>query len=230
MNSKNQIIVALDDHDPTRAWRLVQQLGEAADFYKVGLQLLTNAGPDFVHRLTQAGKRVFLDLKLLEIPNSVAGGVDAAGRLGASMVTVHASGGRQALAAAVQAAQPYPHLSVLAVTVITSMTDEDLQEVGVHANVADQVLLLARLATETGCHGIVASTQETRLLRQTLPADTTIVVPGIHLSDTPGNDQRRVATPRDAIAAGASFLVMGRAITGASDPARAFGEAQNPTA
>lgn len=226
MASESRIIVALDYPDAPAAWTLVQQLGPPASHYKVGLQLLTAAGPDFVHRLVDAGKRVFLDLKVLEIPNSVAGAVEAAGRLGASMVTVHAAGGRRVMSAAVKAARAFPKLRVMAVTVITSHEDQDLQEVGVRASVPAQVMSLARLAMESGCDGVVASALEVGPLRAALPADTTIVVPGISLDPTRSTDQKRTATPGEAILAGASFVVVGRAITRANDPGQAFAQAQ----
>jgi len=132
MNANDRIIVALDFENAALATALVDKLGASAHFYKVGLQLLTAEGPSVVRQLVAAGKEVFLDLKLLEIPNSVVGAVSAAGRLGVSMVTVHASGGSAVLRAAVEAARQFPRLKILALTVITSMRDEDLGEVGVH--------------------------------------------------------------------------------------------------
>ncbi|MDA0790053.1 MAG: orotidine-5'-phosphate decarboxylase [Proteobacteria bacterium] len=226
MASESRIIVALDYPDASAAWTLVQQLGAPASHYKVGLQLLTAAGPEFVGRLVDAGKRVFLDLKVLEIPNSVAGAVEAAGRLGACMVTVHAAGGRRVMAAAVKAARAFPKLRVVAITVITSHEDKDLQEVGVHASVPAQVMSLARLAMESGCDGVVASALEVGPLRAVLPSDTTIVVPGISLDPTRSTDQKRISRPGEAILAGASFVVVGRAITRANDPGQAFAQAQ----
>ena len=225
MTKANQIIVALDYDDSEKAWTLVEQLGDRADFYKVGLQLLTSAGPSFVRKLVDAGKRVFLDLKTFEIPNSVAGAVDSAGALGASMVTVHASGGSKALQAAVKAARAYPELTVLGLTVVTSMTESDLQEVGITSSINEQVLRLAKLAVNAGCGGLVASTHETRMLRQEVPANTVIVTPGIQIESTDSNDQQRVASPRRAIESGASYLVIGRSITKAIDPLAAFSRA-----
>lgn len=225
MSSENRIIVALDYDDSAKAWELVEQLGDRSDFYKVGLQLLTAAGPELVRKLVDANKRVFLDLKTFEIPNSVAGAVDSAGKLGASMVTVHASGGSKALNAAVRAAEPYPNLIVLGLTVVTSMTDADLSEVGIHSTVEEQVLRLAKIAVDAGCKGLVASTLETEVLRCELPRETVIVTPGIQLDSENPNDQARVASPRSAIEAGASYLVIGRAITKAPDPRKAFTEA-----
>jgi orotidine-5'-phosphate decarboxylase len=225
MTKANQIIVALDYDDSEKAWALVEQLGDSADFYKVGLQLLTSAGPSFVRKLVDAKKRVFLDLKTFEIPNSVAGAVDSAGALGASMVTVHASGGSKALDAAVKASRAYPELTVLGLTVVTSMTDSDLQEVGITSSIDEQVLRLAKLAVNAGCGGLVASTHETRMLRQQVPGNTVIVTPGIQIESTDSNDQQRVASPRHAIESGASFLVIGRSITKAADPLAVFSKA-----
>lgn len=225
--SKNRIIVALDYDDGDKAWNLVEQLGDEACCFKVGLQLLTAAGPQFVRKLVDANKRVFLDLKTFEIPNSVAGAVDSAGALGASMVTVHASGGSKALNAAVKAAEPYPDLIVLGLTVVTSMNESDLAEVGVRGSVKEQVLRLAKLTVDAGCQGVVASTLETQVLRRELPKETLIVTPGIQLDRGKSNDQERVATPKAAIQAGASYLVIGRAITKALDPKAAFLDAVN---
>ena len=222
------VIVALDVESKEEALALVAALGDAADFYKVGLQLLTEAGPDVVRTLVDMGKHVFLDLKLHEIPNSVAGAVAAAGRLGASMVTVHASGGSAVLRAAVQAAAPFPNLRVLALTVITSLTDNDLPEIGLAPSVQQQVLRLARLAAEAGCHGVVASAQEAALLKDVLPVGMLIITPGIQLPESgAANDQARIASPQVAAAAGATHIVMGRAITQASQPCLAFALAES---
>lgn len=218
----SSVIVALDVESSAQAMRLVEQLGAAASFYKVGLQLLTAEGPSVVRRLVAAGKQVFLDLKLFEIPNSVAGAVSAAGQLGVSMITVHASGGSAVLRAAVEAARPYPQLKVVAVTVITSMRDQDLLEVGVNAPVREQVVRLARLAMEAGCHGVVASPQEAQLLRAVLPKGSLIVTPGTQLPGESKNDQARTATPAEAIRAGSTHLIFGRSITRSSNPAMAF--------
>jgi orotidine-5'-phosphate decarboxylase len=168
------------------------------------------------------GKEVFLDLKVHEIPNSVAGAVAAAGKLGATMVTVHASGGSSVLRSAVEAARPYPHLRVIALTVITSLTDQELPEIGLAPSVIQQVERLGRLAGSQGCHGVVASAHEAALLQKVLPAGTLIVTPGIHLPDTKTNDQSRVATPSVAARAGSTHIVIGRAITRATNPLAAF--------
>ena len=222
MDTTARIIVALDFESAAEAMQLVEQLGISARFYKVGLQLLTAEGPTVVRQLVASGKQVFLDLKLFEIPNSVAGAVAAAGQLGVSMVTVHAGGGSTVLRAAVEAARQFPQLKVLALTVTTSMRDQDLRAVGVGATVQEQVVRLARLAIEAGCHGVVASPNEARLLREMLPQSALIVTPGTQLPGDAKNDQVRTATPGEAVQAGATHLVIGRSIARALDPAATF--------
>ena len=222
MKANERVIVALDFESGAEALRLVDLLGTAMPFYKVGLQLLTAEGPAVVRELVVRGKKVFLDLKLHEIPNSVSGAVAAAGALGACMVTVHASGGSAVLRAAVEAARPYPGLSVLALTVITSMREQDLVEVGVNATLAEQVVRLARLAATAGCHGVVASAQEASLLRVVLPPNMLIVTPGTQLPGEARTDQARVTTPAQAIQAGSTHLVIGRAIARSASPSATF--------
>lgn len=151
------VIVALDFDHRRAAEALVERLGDACDFYKIGLELLTAAGPGLARDLVARGHEVFLDLKLFEIPNSVAGAVRAACALGASMVTVHAMGGTGIMSAAVEAAREFPRLRVLALTVVTSMTGSDLADIGVAADTEEQVLRLARLAEGAGCDGVIAS-------------------------------------------------------------------------
>ncbi|MGW4234064.1 orotidine-5'-phosphate decarboxylase [Streptomyces sp. NPDC004980] len=168
MKSNSRIIVALDFDNRRAAEEIVDRLGDECRVYKVGLELLTAAGPDLTERLVAMGKDVFLDLKLFEIPNSVAGAVRAAGALGASMVTVHSMGGTGIMAAAVAAARDYPRLRVLALTVVTSMTGSDLAGIGIEVSPQAQVLRLARLAEGAGCHGVIASPQEAVRLRGVL--------------------------------------------------------------
>lgn len=222
MPLKKDIIVALDFDSANKALELVALLGDSAGFYKVGLQLLTAEGPAVVRKLISDGKEIYLDLKLHEIPASVAAAVAAAGALGASMVTVHASGGSAVLQAAVEAARPYPKLSVLALTVITSMRDEDLTELGLTATVQEQVVRLAKLAAAAGCHGVVASALEARLLRQLLPPEMFIVTPGTELKRGVRNEHASVATPFDAIRWGATHLVVGRSISRSENPSEMF--------
>jgi len=225
MSSK--VIVALDFDSRDKAISLVEALGSATTFYKVGLQMLVEEGPEIVRNLVSMGKEVFLDLKVHEIPNSVAGAVAAAGKLGVSMVTVHASGGSAVLRSAVNAAAPFPKLKVLALTVITSLSDSDLPSIGLPPSVAEQVTRLARIAAAENCHGVVASVQEARLLAEFLPNSMSIVTPGIHLPGMPSNDQSRTASPFEAFRAGATHLVVGRAITRAPNPRLAFEQASS---
>jgi len=222
MNPRNRVIVALDVPTEAQARAIVGALGETAQHYKIGLQLLTAAGPALLRELIDAGREVFLDLKLFEIPNSVAGAVRAAGEQGVSMVTVHASAGSAILRAAVEAARPWPALKALALTVVTSLRDADLREVGIDAGTDAQVLRLARLAQAACCHGVVASAHEAAMLRDALDARLLRVTPGIQLAGEGGSDQARAATPAQAIRAGATHIVLGRSITRAADPRAAF--------
>lgn len=222
MEPTDRIIVALDVDNRPAADEIIDRLGDECRFYKIGIETLTAVGPALAEHLIAIGKEVFLDLKLFEIPNSVAGAVRAAGELGASMVTVHSMGGIDILAAAVAAARDFPRLRVLALTVVTSMTTDDLADIGIDAPVESQVLRLARLAQRAGCHGVIASPQEAKPLRDLLGADALIVTPGIALPGESPDDHARPGTPNAAIAAGASHIVMGRGITRAADPAAAM--------
>ncbi|HXW13414.1 MAG TPA: orotidine-5'-phosphate decarboxylase [Terriglobia bacterium] len=216
---REKLIVALDVPNAGAAQRLVQQIGGGVGWYKVGLQLFTAEGPPVVRELVASGRKVFLDLKFHDIPNTVVRAVQAAKELGASMLTVHGSAGEAVLKAAVEAAQG--RLSILAVTVLTSLNDEDLQEIGFSSGTLDQTLRMASLARSCGCGGVVTSAREVAALRKMLGEGFDIVVPGVRPLGSERNDQQRIATPAEAIVAGASHLVVGRPITGAADPARA---------
>jgi orotidine-5'-phosphate decarboxylase len=222
VDPNRQIIVALDCDSRPAAQAIVDQLGDECGFYKVGLELLTAAGPAFVAHLIARGSEVFLDLKLFEIPSSVAGAVRAAGALGVSMVTVHSMGGTGIMAAAIHAARDYPDLRVLALTVVTSMTDADLADIGVADRTQGQVLRLAALAKRAGCHGVIASPQDVAALRGAWGGDALIVTPGVALPGASPVEHARLGTPRAAVADGASHVVVGRAITRAADPLSAF--------
>ncbi len=214
--------MALDVPGATQARRVVQSIGEAATTYKIGKQLFTAEGPQFVRELVASGRKVFLDLKFHDIPNTVAGAVRAAAELGVSMLTVHASGGSKMLKSAVEAAaQSGSKPLVLAVTVLTSFSDADLQEVGFCGDVLSQALRLGALARAAGCGGLVSSAKEVRELRRELGEGFAIVTPGVRPAGSAAGDQARVVTPRDAIAAGATHLVIGRPILDAPDPAKA---------
>ena len=222
---KYQLIIALDVSTAAEARKLVAAVGDAAVFYKVGKQLFTAEGPQVVRELTAAGKKVFLDLKYHDIPTTVGGAVSEAAKLGVDMVTVHASGGGKMLRAAVEAAKARPGMAVLAVTVLTSLDDDDLDKIGVRGHVLDQVMRLAAIALADGCQGLVASAREARQLRaEFVPIygnDFLLVTPGVRLPGSAVGDQARVVTPAEAFAAGASHIVVGRPITAASDPVAA---------
>jgi orotidine-5'-phosphate decarboxylase len=217
--ARERLIVALDVGSAREARELVQRIGDAAGLYKVGLQLFTADGPEFVRELVGSGRQVFLDLKLHDIPNTVGLAVKQAAELGVAMLTVHASGGAAMLRAAADAASG--RLTLLAVTVMTSMNDDDLQQVGVAGRVLDQALRLAALAQAAKFGGVVSSPREASQLRKSLGEGFAIVTPGVRPAGADLNDQQRVATPCEAIAAGATHIVVGRPITHAPDPARA---------
>src|SRR5271157_4946808 len=221
LQPRDRLIVALDVPSAPRARQIVQTIGEAAVIYKIGKQLFTAEGPQVVRDLVSSGRKVFLDLKFHDIPNTVAGAVKSAAQLGVSMTTVHASGGSTMLKAAVDAAsQSSARPMILAVTVLTSLSDSDLQELGISGNVLSQVLRLGALARSAGCGGLVASAQEARELRRELGEGFAIVTPGIRPAGSAAFDQARVVTPGDAIAAGATHLVVGRPILDSADPAK----------
>lgn len=219
-HARQRLIVALDVPDAAAAHKIVAAVGDSATTYKVGMQLFTAEGPDLVRDLVAAGNRVFLDLKYHDIPNTVAAAVRSAAALGVHMLTVHAAGGSKMLRAAVEAGrESNPELKILAVTVLTSLDDEELRATGVCEQAGGQVLRLAKLALEAGCQGIVASPHEAKDLRRQLGPAFLIVTPGVRPAGAALGDQARVATPADAIAAGATHIVVGRPITGAADPA-----------
>jgi orotidine-5'-phosphate decarboxylase len=222
MLERDRLIVALDVSSASQARQIVQSIGDAATTYKVGKQLFTAEGPQLVRDLIASGRKVFLDLKYHDIPNTVGAAVRSAAELGVAMLTVHASGGSTMLKSAAEAATQSPaRPMVLAVTVLTSLSDSDLPEIGVSGSVLAQVLRLGALARNAGCGGIVASAHEARELRRELGAAFAIVTPGVRPAGSAVGDQARVVTPRDAIAAGATYLVVGRPILESSDPAQA---------
>ena len=227
-----EVIVALDFQEPDDAFDLVERLPPGT-WYKVGLELFTRAGPPVVERLVGEGRHVFLDLKLHDIPNTVAGAVRSVARLGAELLTIHGAGGeamlRTAVAAAAESAAAGPFgrhvrpLRLLAITVLTSLDDAALAAVmGSGAGVEETAGRLAGLARESGVDGAVCSVNEARAVRLACGADFLVVTPGIRLAGESGDDQRRVATPAVASAAGADFLVVGRPITRTADPAAAL--------
>jgi len=226
MNS-TKIIVALDFADAASALMLVQRLDPALCRLKVGKELFTAAGPEFVRALVTRGYDVFLDLKFHDIPNTVAAACRAAAGLGVWMLNVHASGGSRMMMAAREAlSNPAGGPLLIAVTVLTSMSAEDLSEVGVTDAPADQVLRLARLAQQCKLDGVVCSAQEASMLRADLGANFRLVTPGIRPVGAEAGDQRRVMTPVQALSAGATDLVIGRPITAAADPLVALQQIQ----
>jgi orotidine-5'-phosphate decarboxylase len=217
---RQRLIVALDVSTAAAAQNIVAAVGDSAFTYKVGMRLFTAEGPQVVRDLVASGRRVFLDLKYHDIPNTVGAAVGEAARLGVSMLTVHAAGGGRMLRAAVHAARDAnPALIVLAVTVLTSMDEVDLDRIGMRGSVVEEVTRLATLALAEGCHGVVTSAREAATLRSKLGNDFAIVTPGVRPAGSGHDDQARVVTPQEAIAAGASYIVVGRPITAALDPA-----------
>jgi len=223
VDTKGPLIVALDFDAATEALDLVDLLDPDTCRVKVGKQLFTREGPAILKALGARGFDVFLDLKFHDIPNTVANACVAAAEQGAWMVNVHASGGSRMMVAARDALAKLSNPpKLIAVTVLTSMAPEDLLETGTPASPMERVLLLAELAQQAGMDGVVCSAQEAQQLRARLGPDFNLVTPGIRLPEDNVGDQRRVLSPSDALAAGANYLVVGRPITAASDPAGAL--------
>ncbi len=217
----DRLIVALDFPTASAALQCVDSLESSCRWLKVGMELFYATGAGLVHTLRDRGFEVFLDLKLHDIPNTVAGAVRSVTETGASLLTVHSSGGERMMAVAAEAAQAPGAPRLLAVTVLTSMEDNDLTATGVSGSAAEQVVRLAKLAEQAGIHGVVCSPREIALLRTKLAPEALLVIPGIRPADAAIGDQRRVATPAAAILDGASMLVVGRPITRAEDPGKA---------
>ncbi len=217
-----RIIIALDVGSGEKALSLVNQL-ERAEIFKVGLKLFTAEGPSLLRDIHSLEKRIFLDLKLHDIPNTVAGAVEMALSHGVHMLTLHASGGKDMMSRAVEAAaksQTRPLL--LAVTILTSLKDEELRTIGMVSSAQDQVLRLAALAKEAGVDGVVCSPQEIDVIRQEFGPDLLVVTPGIRPLWASPDDQKRIMTPAQAVEKGADYLVIGRPILEAPSPSEAF--------
>ena len=219
IGARDRLIVALDVPTIEAARALVGKLGAAVGFYKIGLELVMSGGLDLARELTRNKKQVFLDMKLLDIENTVERATRNAAATGATFLTVHAQDAKTLRAAV--AGKAGSTLEILGVTVLTNLDANDIQQQGIGASPADLVAARARLAREAGCDGVVASGQEAARVRAVVGPHLAIVTPGIRLPGDIAGDQARVATPEQAIAAGADYLVVGRPVTAADDPARA---------
>lgn len=219
VDNKN-IVVALDFDTKEQALALIDRLDPSLCRVKIGKEMFTHFGPEFVQQVQDKGFDVFLDLKFHDIPNTVAKAVKAAADLGVWMVNVHASGGSKMMKAARDILQPYGDKAplLIAVTVLTSMSEEDLQDLGVQVSPQEQVKFLAGLAHKAGMDGVVCSAQEASMLKQAYGEEFKLVTPGIRTADASADDQKRIMTPQKAVEVGADYLVIGRAITKSDDP------------
>jgi len=216
------VVVALDYDNADAALALANRLNPSDCRLKVGKELFTSSGPQVVERIMALGFDVFLDLKFHDIPNTCAKAVKAAAEMGVWMVNVHASGGRRMMDAAAEALSSYDQAPLLiGVTVLTSMEAEDLNELGITNSPEQQVMALAKLTKESGLDGIVCSAQEAKSLRHAMGEEFCLVTPGIRPHGSDANDQRRIVTPKDAVSLGSDYLVIGRPITQAANPAQA---------
>lgn len=220
MTKKTTLISALDLPELAQALAMVDRIGPQVEWYKVGKQLFTHYGPQVLQELKARKKKVFLDMKYHDIPNTVANAIRSGALIGGDIIDVHAFGGPAMLEAAAQAMKE-TGARVIAVTVLTSMDQAQLEAVGVHASPQEQVLRLAKLARQAGLSGVVCSALELPLLRKELGEEFLTVVPGIRPAGAAAGDQKRIMTPRQAQEAGADFIVVGRPILAAPDPAEA---------
>ncbi|MEP6822319.1 MAG: orotidine-5'-phosphate decarboxylase [Chthoniobacterales bacterium] len=217
--ARDRLIIALDFPDAEKAIACAESLAGDISYFKIGLQLYTAAGPEIIRAVKATGAKVFLDLKLYDIPTTVAKAVAAAGALDVAMLTLHLSGGRRMIAAAV--AECPPSLLLLGVTVLTSSDAETLREVGIETGGAEQALRLGCLGAEAGIGGLIASPHEVVSLRRQLGEDMTIITPGVRPMWAAADDQKRFTTPRRAIDNGADYLVIGRPVTAHPNPKEA---------
>lgn len=226
MLQDSKVVVALDYADEASALNFVDKINPSQCRLKVGKEMFTLFGPEFVRKLVARDFDVFLDLKFHDIPNTVAKAVAAAAELGVWMVNVHACGGKRMMEAAKAALVPYGDKApiLIAVTVLTSMEQEDLAQMGVNITPAEQVIRLAKLTQESGLDGVVCSSQEAAMLKEKLGQSFQLITPGIRPAGTAAGDQRRIMTPVEAVAAGADYLVIGRPITQAESPMQVLTE------
>lgn len=219
-----ELIVALDVQTKAEAIQKIKAIGEGVGFYKIGLELFTAEGPNVVKAVKDFGKKVFLDLKFHDIPRTVERAVRSGGKLGVDLMTIHSVGGKEMIKAAADAAAEFGAAApkILAVTVLTSLDQTDLEDVGiVNRTPADQVLAMAKFATANGANGLVCSPKEVGTLSKLLPQGTLFITPGVRPAGSAVGDQKRVATPADAVRDGATHLVVGRPILAAADPVAA---------
>ncbi len=220
MNIKPELAIALDLPSSDNIPVIVKQMPKEIIWYKIGLELFTSEGPRSFEYLLSNNKKVFLDLKLHDIPNTVSRSVTAAARHGISMLTVHASGGRAMLKAAAEAAGEFGAIApkLVAVTTLTSLDKHDFHDLGLERSISEQAKVLGGMAIASGIDGIVTSVQEVMSLRETFGHSVLMVTPGIRLADSDTGDQKRISTPEEAVRAGSDFLVVGRPILQAKDP------------
>ena len=217
-----KLILALDIEDRNDALDLLKRAGNQLDWVKIGLQMFTKYGPDYVREIADLGKKVFLDLKLHDIPNTVAKAVESVSELPISMLTIHTCGGSEMMQRAVEAQQKHkPDLQLLGVTVLTSMNDEQLAGVGVNDRIPEQISRLAQLAKTSGMSGLVCSPLEVQMLKSQLGPEVKLVTPGVRPIGADAGDQKRIMTPAKAKAAGSDYIVVGRPIYKADDPKQA---------
>jgi orotidine-5'-phosphate decarboxylase len=222
---KEKICLVLDVSTRKEAMDLVRPLHDLTGMFKVGMQLFTAEGPPIVREIISAGGKVFLDLKFHDIPNTVASAAAEAARLGVSMMTIHTAGGMAMMRAVAKKLREDFGSSkpiVVGVTVLTSLDEHALRETGIDSTMDAQVLRMAKLAEESGVDGVVCSPREIQMIRAAVQSDFKIVSPGIRMQGQPADDQQRTATPREAIAAGADYIVVGRAVTNATNPRQAL--------
>jgi orotidine 5''-phosphate decarboxylase, subfamily 1 len=220
---KEKLIVALDFSDLREALQLVEGLGDCVNFYKVGMQLFYQSGAEIISELAKKDKKIFLDLKLHDIPNTVAGAIQSLSGLGVDMLTLHTLGGPKMMEAAAEAREKYSSgkMKIVGVTVLTSIDSEEASSLGWEKPISEYALSLAGLAKASGLDGVVASPQEAEMIKKQYGANFSVVTPGIRPAGSDIGDQSRIATPSNALASGSDFLVIGRPITQVSNPRKA---------